>query len=90
MSSRTRGREVSAVCLAALLTLGALCAAQEPAASPLEIRGKQIAALREELAEAGEAKSSARKRRAYKSVIRAGEALLRASAAAPNRWPRSC
>ena len=47
---------------------------------------EEIAGLREELAEAGEASSSSRKRRAYKGVVRDGESLLRRSAAAPNRW----
>lgn len=86
MKSRTRACDVSAACLVVVLALAVLCAAEEPAASPPGIPGKQIAALERELAEAGEATSSTRKRRAYKSVVRDGNALLRASPAAPDRW----
>jgi len=62
-----------------------LCDAQESASAP-GISEKQIIALRKELAEAGEARSKTRRRRAYKSVVRAAEILLRASPTAPGRW----
>lgn len=47
---------------------------------------KKIAALQEELGEVRQARSSTRKRRACKAVIREGEAILRASPSAPNRF----
>ena len=47
---------------------------------------KKIAALQEELGEVSQARSSTRKRRACKAVIREGEAILRASPSAPNRF----
>ena len=46
----------------------------------------KISALQKEFAEAGEASSSIRKRRAFKSLARDGEKLIEASPAAPNRW----
>ncbi|MFM1558882.1 MAG: TlpA family protein disulfide reductase [Roseibacillus sp.] len=57
-----------------------------PAASPSGIPEKEIAALQKELAEAGEGSSTSRKRRAYKSVVRDGYALLKVSPEAPERW----
>jgi len=65
-------------CLFALFGLSAT--AQEAIAE------KDIAELREELAEADEASSETRKRRAYKGVVRDGERLLKSAAEAPNRW----
>ena len=47
---------------------------------------KKIAALQEELGEVSQARSSTRKRRACKAVIREGEAILRASPSALNRF----
>ena len=47
---------------------------------------KKIAPLQEELGEVSQARSSTRKRRACKAVIREGEAILRASPSAPNRF----
>ena len=47
---------------------------------------KKIAALQEELGEVSQARSSTRKRRACKAVIREGEAILRSSPSAPNRF----
>ena len=47
---------------------------------------KKIAALQGELGEVSQARSSTRKRRACKAVIREGEAILRASPSAPNRF----
>lgn len=42
--------------------------------------------MQKELAEAGEASSAVRQRRAYKNIVRDGEDLLEGSPAAPNRW----
>ena len=63
-----------------------LCHAQEAAAPPAGISEARIAALQKDLAEAGEATSSAGKRRAYKNIVRDGEALLEGAPAAPKRW----
>jgi hypothetical protein len=63
-----------------------LCHAQEPAAPPAGIPEATIAALQKDLAEAGTATTSAGKRRAYKNIVRDGEALLEGAPAAPNRW----
>ena len=51
-----------------------------------EIPQRDIAELKEELDEAGEARSSTRKRLAYKRVIRDGEGLIEDYAKAKNRW----
>ncbi len=72
--------------LAWFLFSGALILGQDPATPAARIPAKEIAALQQELAEAGEASSSTRQRRAYKSVVRDGEKLLDNSPAAPNRW----
>ncbi len=74
------------VCLAILLGWPQACPAAEPAATPSGIPERAIAALQKELTEAGSAKSSVRKRRAYKNVSRDGEKLLETTPAAPNRW----
>lgn len=73
-------------CLALLLAWAHPCLAQEPAASPPGIPEAKIAALQKDLAEAGTATSSVRKRRAYKNISRDGEKLLEAAPAASNRW----
>jgi len=73
-------------CLVFLLTWSHACPAAEPAATPSGIPESAIAALQNDLAEAGTARSSAGMRRAYKNVIRDGEDLLEAAPAAPNRW----
>ncbi|NQU21907.1 MAG: hypothetical protein HQ567_11545 [Candidatus Nealsonbacteria bacterium] len=73
-------------CLAFLLAWSHACPAAEPAATPSGIPESAIAALQNDLAEAGTATSSAGKRRAYKNVFRDGEDLLEATPAAPNRW----
>jgi tetratricopeptide (TPR) repeat protein len=72
-------------CLAFLLAWSHACPAAEPA-TPSGIPERAIAALQNDLAEAGTATSSVRKRRAYKNVSRDGEKLLEATPAAPNRW----
>ena len=86
MKSRAKAHGFPALCSAVLLALAIFCVADESTASPSGIPETEIAALRSELAEAGEAKSATRKRRAYKSVVRAGKTLLRKSPAAPERW----
>jgi hypothetical protein len=73
--------------MAVLLTFGSLSVAQKAVRSASEaIPEKEIVALQKELAEAGEASASIRKRRAYKNVVRDGKDLLGASPTAPNRW----
>ena len=68
-----------------LLAAALVCVA--PAETPVPaIAASKIESLREELGEAGEASSSSRMRRAYKSVVREGEKLLRSSPMAPNRF----
>ena len=73
-------------CLAFLLTWSHACPAAEPTATASGIPESAIAALQNDLAEAGTARSSAGKRRGYKNVFRDGEKLLEATPAAPNRW----
>ncbi|MDA7917636.1 hypothetical protein N9B74_01115 [bacterium] len=51
-----------------------------------DLSEKEIVSLQKELAEAGEASSKTRMRRAYKGVVRDGEKLLKSSSAAPNRY----
>ena len=51
-----------------------------------DISESEIVSLKKELAEAADASSSTRMRRAYKSVVRDGEKLLKSSPAAPNRY----
>jgi len=73
-------------CLTFLLAWSHACPAAEPAATPSGIPESEIAALQNDLAEAGTARSSPGKRRAYKNVFRDGEDLLETTPAAPNRW----
>jgi len=76
-------------CLAVLLAWSSACAVQgqdAPQPASEDIPPGKIAALQEELAEVSKASSSIRKRRACKSVIRDGEALLETSLNAPNRF----
>ena len=51
-----------------------------------DISEREIVSLQKELEKAGEASSSTRMRRAYKSVVRDTEKLLKSSPAAPNRY----
>jgi hypothetical protein len=69
-----------------LLASGSIGLAQGPAIEEPRIPEKEIAALQDELAEATTASSSARKRRAYKNVVRNGEDLLNDSPASANRF----
>jgi hypothetical protein len=73
-------------CLALFLVWPLLCHAQEPAVPPAGIPEARIAALQKDLVEAGTATTSAGKRRAYKNIVRDGEALLEGAPAALNRW----
>ncbi len=69
--------------LAGFLAISVPCLGQEVAGS---IPEEEIAALKKKLGEAASASSSARKRRAYKNVVRDGEDLLSYSPAAANRF----
>ena len=76
-------------CLAVLSAWQLTCVvqgqdAQQPASG--DIPPAKIAALQDELVEVSKASSSIRKRRACKSVIRDGEAILKASPSASNRF----
>ena len=51
-----------------------------------DISEREIVSLKKELEKAGEASSSTRMRRAYKSIVRDAEKLLKSSPAAPNRY----
>ncbi len=51
-----------------------------------DVPESKIVSLQKELTEAGEASSATRKRRAYKSVVRDGEKLLKSSPEAGNRF----
>jgi hypothetical protein len=90
MASRSTAQDAFSILLCAFLVLFLVlphpCPAQKPAASPPGIPETKIAVIQKELAEAGEATSSLRKRRAYKNVARNGEDLFEDSPAAPNRW----
>jgi tetratricopeptide (TPR) repeat protein len=68
-----------------LLVSGQLCLVQD-SASAASIPESKITALQKALAAVNKATSSSRKRRACKSVIRSGEALLKPSPDAPNRY----
>jgi hypothetical protein len=72
--------------LACLLVFAGLSAAREPGTEASGIPGQKIAALQAELTEAGKASSATAKRRACKTVIREGEALIEASPSDPNRY----
>jgi hypothetical protein len=75
--------------LVVLLVCSSACAVQgqdAPQSVSEDIPPDRIAALQEELAEVSKTTSSIRKRRACKSVIRDGVAILKASPSAPNRF----
>ena len=89
MNRNNQTREFLSACLALLLGWSSVCAVQGQDVPELASGGiplKKITALQEELAEVGKASSSIRKRRACKGVIRDGEAILKASPSAPNRF----
>ena len=88
MTRPLRGLRIRGVCLAVLLALGGASNAQErDAATSKIIRERDIAALQEELREAGKVSSAIRKRRAFKGVVRKGRALLEAPRAAASAAP---
>ncbi|MDC0285487.1 hypothetical protein OAK60_02630, partial [Akkermansiaceae bacterium] len=73
-----------AICTASvLLTLTHVCIAQTELAGISEI---DFVALQKKLKEAGKVSSSIRKRRAYKNVVRDGEALVEKSLVAAKRF----
>ncbi|MBT7215085.1 MAG: hypothetical protein HN869_07735, partial [Verrucomicrobia bacterium] len=73
-----------AICTASvLLTLTHVCIAQTESAGISEI---DFVALQKKLKEAGKVSSSIRKRRAYKNVVRDGEALVEKSLVAAKRF----
>ncbi|MDA7611322.1 hypothetical protein N8591_01240 [bacterium] len=73
-----------AICTASvLLTLAHVCIAQTESAGSSEI---DVVALQKKLKEAGKVSSSIRKRRAYKNVVRDGEALVEKSIVAAKRF----
>ena len=78
-------RRIQIPFVAAVLIGGSSVLGEEPEPVP-GIPGPKVGALQNELREAGRAASSARKRRAYKNLVRDGESLLEASPAAGNRW----
>lgn len=84
-----QARSLFRACLVVLLAWSFTYAVQGQDAPQLAseaISLKKINALQEELGEVSQASSSTRKRRACKGVIREGEAILRASPSAPNRF----
>ena len=73
-----------AICTASVLfTLTYVCIAQTESAGSSEI---DLVALEKKLKEAGKISSSIRKRRAYKNVVRDGEALVEKSLVAAKRF----
>ena len=72
--------------LAAFLLTGIFIGVAKSQDTAGEISEREIVSLQKELAEAGEVSSKTRMRRAYKSVVRDGEKLLKSSPAAPNRY----
>ncbi len=84
MTRQLRTLDLRAACLVVLLAGIFLCAAQEPPAG--NIPEREITTLLEELAEEKTHSSAVKKRRACKTVIRQGNALVEANPEAPNRY----
>jgi tetratricopeptide (TPR) repeat protein len=84
MMQELRNRDFPVACLAVLLACVSVCAAQQGTAA--SISETEIASLQKELAQQKQASSSTRMRRACKSTVRKGAALIDASPAAPNRF----
>ncbi len=89
MTRQLSNRVFLAACLAVLLASVHVSSAQpqktsEPGAAP--ISESEIVSLQEELTQQRKAASSVNKRRACKSTVRSGEALIEASPNAPNRY----
>ncbi|MFT6180375.1 MAG: hypothetical protein ACI9NQ_000824 [Paracoccaceae bacterium] len=84
MTGQSKHLQYFAICAASVaLAFAPLCIAEEQAVS---IPEKEITVLQKELIAAGAASSSIRKRRAYKKVVRDGEALLEKSPAEASRF----
>ena len=77
---------VTRMFLAAFLLAGILVGVAKSQEAAGDISERDIVSLQKELAEAGEASSSSRMRRAYKGVVRDAEGLLETSPDAANRW----
>jgi hypothetical protein len=84
--SNTVTASITRILLVAFLLAGTLADVAKSQESAGDISESEIAALKKKLAEAGDASSSTRIRRAYKGVVRDGEKLLKLSPAAPNRY----
>jgi len=74
------------ILLAAFLFAGIFAGTAQSQEAAGEISESKIVALQKELAEASEASSATRMRRAYKGVVRDGEKLLKTAPTAPNRY----
>jgi tetratricopeptide (TPR) repeat protein len=77
---------ITRIFLAAFLFAGIFVGVVKSQEAAGDISESEIVSLKKELAEAADASSSTRMRRAYKSVVRDGEKLLKSSPAAPNRY----
>lgn len=88
MELSQRTTDSRTLCLAVLLACVHVCSAQSPGAGldAAPISERAIASLQQQLAQHSKAISSAKKRRACRSTVRKGEALIDASPAAPNRF----
>ena len=88
MELSQRNTDSRTLCLAVLLACVHVCSAQSPGAGldAAPISERAIASLQQQLAQHSKAISSAKKRRACRSTVRKGEALIDASPAAPNRF----
>jgi len=85
ISSRTF-RAASLAILLAFVHVSSAQAQGTAASGAAPISESEIASLQEELTQQRKATSSVSRRRACKSIVRRGEALLKASPAAPNRY----
>ena len=83
MMRQLRNRCFWGACLAILLPCVSVCSAQQAGSA---IPESKIVSLQKELAQQRQASSSTRMRRACKSTVRKGAALIEASPTAPNRF----
>ena len=89
MTQQLKKRYFRPACLAVLLACVSVCSAQQGTVAPPAAPGipeSEIASLQKELAQQKQASSSVKMRRACKSTVRKGVALIDASPAAPNRF----
>ena len=84
--SNTMTTLITRIFLATFLFAGISVGVAKSQEATGDISEIEIASLKKELVEAADASSSTRMRRAYKSVVRDGEKLLKSSPAAPNRY----